>query len=150
MRNSVEIRNVFNILSLKQIFRKRKTFFKKLEYSFLVESTNIEKATFLYKTILSEANVKINRMESTKCTYHKEWHFIFKIITTLFFWKFYFSLRTFYNEFIWYTNYLNAHIRTFFMHCSFVWGCCFPVSILKQHLLRNCYLAFLSILLIIE
>ena len=29
-------------------------------------------ATFPYKTVLSEANVKANRMGSTKCTYQKE------------------------------------------------------------------------------
>ena len=43
-----------------------KTFFKKLEYSFLVESTKIENAIFLYIIALSEANVKTNGMGSTK------------------------------------------------------------------------------------
>ena len=38
------------------------TFFKKLEYRFLVESTKIENASFPYKTVISEAklNVKAN------------------------------------------------------------------------------------------
>ena len=45
---------------------------KKLEYNFLVESTKIDNITFPYKTALSEANVKTNRMGSTKLTYHKE------------------------------------------------------------------------------
>ena len=49
-----------------------KTFFKKLEYRSLAESTKIENASFLYKTALSEANVKTNSMVSTKWTYHKE------------------------------------------------------------------------------
>ena len=44
---------------------KTKTFFKKLEYCFLVESTNIENATIPYKS-LSVANVKTNWIESTK------------------------------------------------------------------------------------
>ena len=35
-----------------------KTFFKKLEYRFLVEITKIENASFTYKTTISEANVK--------------------------------------------------------------------------------------------
>ena len=48
------------------------TLFKKLEYRFLVESTKIDNITFPYKTALSEANVKTNRMGSTKLTYHKE------------------------------------------------------------------------------
>ena len=38
--------------------------FKKLESCFLVESTKIENITFPYKTALSEANVKTNRMGS--------------------------------------------------------------------------------------
>ena len=66
MRQSVEILNVFNTLTLKQIFWKTKTFFEKLENRFLVESTNIENASFLYKAAISEVNVKTNRMLSTK------------------------------------------------------------------------------------
>ena len=53
-------------------FLKKQTFFKRLEYRFLVESTKIENATFQYKTDLSEANVKTNRLGSTKWIYHKE------------------------------------------------------------------------------
>ena len=49
-----------------------KSFFKKLEQGFLVESTKIENASFPYKTAISEANVKTNRMVSTKWTYQKE------------------------------------------------------------------------------
>ena len=48
------------------------TFSKKLEYRILVESTEIGNVTFLYKTALSETYVKMNRMKSTKWTYHKE------------------------------------------------------------------------------
>ena len=50
-----------------------KTFFKKLDYHFLVETTKIENTSFPLETALSEVNVKANRMESTKWTYHKEW-----------------------------------------------------------------------------
>ena len=53
----MEISNVFNTLTLKQIFWKTKTFFKKLEYGFLGESTKIENALFPYKRAISEANV---------------------------------------------------------------------------------------------
>ena len=42
----VEILNVLNTLTLKLIFWKTKTFFKKLEYRFSVESTKIENASF--------------------------------------------------------------------------------------------------------
>ena len=72
MWQSVGILNIFNILTLKQDFCKKKIFFKKLEHSFLVESTKIEKASYPYKTTISEANVKTNRMVNTKWTYHKE------------------------------------------------------------------------------
>ena len=43
-----------------------KTFFKTPEHRFLVERTKIEKTSFLYKTALSEANVKTNRMVTSK------------------------------------------------------------------------------------
>ena len=46
MKQSPKILNVFNTLALKQLFWKKKTFFKKLEYCFLVESTKIENRTF--------------------------------------------------------------------------------------------------------
>ena len=62
---SLEILNNFNT------FEKHKLF-KKLEYRFLVESTKIDNITFPYKTALSEASGKTNRMGSTKWTYHKE------------------------------------------------------------------------------
>ena len=42
------------------------TLFKNLEYRFLAESSKIDNITFPYKTTLSEANVKTNRMGSTK------------------------------------------------------------------------------------
>ena len=72
MWQSVEIFNVFNTVTLKQIFWKTKAIIKKLEHCFLVESTKIENASFPYKTAMSEANVKTNRIASTKWTYHKE------------------------------------------------------------------------------
>ena len=60
---------------MKQIFLKRKTFFKKLEYGYVVEPTKIEKVPFSYKTAISEANVKTNRMVSTKWTYNEKQSF---------------------------------------------------------------------------
>ena len=54
----MEISNVFNTLTLKQIFWKTKIFLKKLECHFLVESTKIENGSFPHKTVISEANVK--------------------------------------------------------------------------------------------
>ena len=60
MWESVKVSNVFNTLTLKEIFWRTKTFFKELGYRFLVEATKIEIAPFPFKTALSEANVKTN------------------------------------------------------------------------------------------
>ena len=46
MWQSLKILNVFNTLSVKTIFSKTKNFFKRLEYRFLVEITEIEKTKF--------------------------------------------------------------------------------------------------------
>ena len=43
-----------------------KTFFQKLVYRSLVESTKIENASLPYETAMSEANVKTNRIVNTK------------------------------------------------------------------------------------
>ena len=118
MWQSVEILNDFSTLTLKQIFWKMKTFFKKLENRFLVESTKIENPSFLFKTAISEANVKTNRMVSVKWTYHKDWVLP---VTTLFFWKLFFSLRNSYKELIWCTNDSNTHILTFYKPWSLTW-----------------------------
>ena len=81
----------FNILTLIEIFWKTKTFFKKLECLFLVETTKIENTSFPFKTTLSEANVKTNRIMNTKLIHHKDWSLT---VTALFFWKICFSFRT--------------------------------------------------------
>ena len=52
-------------------------------------------------------------------------------VTTLFFWKNFFSLRTSYKDSIWCTNNPNTHIHTFCKRWSFIWRYFFPVSILK-------------------
>ena len=75
MWQSLETLNAVNTLTSKQVFWKMETFFKKLEYHLLVESTKIENASFPYKSVKSEANFKANRMASTKWTYHKEGSF---------------------------------------------------------------------------
>ena len=60
---SVGVLNVFNTLTLKQIFWKTKNVFKRMEHPFLVESTKIENSSFPDKTAIPE--VKTNRMVST-------------------------------------------------------------------------------------
>ena len=61
-----------------------KTFFRKLEYHFLAETTKIESTSFPFKIALSEANVKTNIMVSTKLTYTK--HGVL-LVTAFFFGK---------------------------------------------------------------
>ena len=46
-----------------------------MEYRFLVETTKIKSTSFPFQTDLSEANVKKNKMATTKWTYHKKWSF---------------------------------------------------------------------------
>ena len=70
-----EILNLINTSTLKQIFWKTETFFKKLESCFLVESTKIENVSFPYKTAISEADVKVNGTVSAKWIYDKEGSF---------------------------------------------------------------------------
>ena len=53
-------------------FLENENLFQKAEYHFLVASTKIENASFPYKTVTSEANVKTNRMVITKRNYQKE------------------------------------------------------------------------------
>ena len=61
------ILNDFNTFNFEIDFLENENLFsKKLEYHFLVESTKIENASFPYKTAISKANVKTNRMVSTK------------------------------------------------------------------------------------
>ena len=72
----------FQYFNFQTNFLKNKNLFQKTGISFLVQSAKIETGIFPYKTALSEANVKINRMGSTKWTFHKERsfasnHFIF-------------------------------------------------------------------------
>ena len=73
MSQSANAFNVFNIFTLNQIFWTTESFFKKLEHRFLVRTTKIENPSFPFKTVMSEANVKTNRMATTKWAYHKEW-----------------------------------------------------------------------------
>ena len=68
MWQSAEILNVFKNFNFnfEVDFLENTNLFKKLEYHFLAESIKIEKASFSYKTAMSEANVKTNGMVSTK------------------------------------------------------------------------------------
>ena len=73
---SVKVSNVFNTLT----FWKTRTFFKKQENHFLIEATKIENTSFSFKTALSEAIVKTNRVVTTpnvyNCILRKHWSLI--------------------------------------------------------------------------
>ena len=136
MWQSMKILNVFNSLTLKQIFWKTKTFFKKLEDSFLVESTKIEKDWNHFHTklpyqkpILRQIKWWLQNVPVTKNGVLP--------VTTLFFWKFCFSLRSSIKELICCTSNPNAHSCSFRKHWSFIWPCFFPVSILKSEKLHQ-------------
>ena len=62
----------FQYLTLEQVVWKTKTSIKKLEYHFSIESTAIENATFPFRTALSKANIKGNRMRCAKWTDDKK------------------------------------------------------------------------------
>ena len=69
-----------------------------MEYRFLVKATKIENTSLPFKTALLEANVKTNRMATTKWTYHKELGFASN--SASFFWKICSSFRTSQKELI--------------------------------------------------
>ena len=119
---------VFNTLTLKKIFWKTKIFFKKLEYRFLV----LWLKTHHFHTKLPHQKPMIRQIEwwLQNGPIKKNGDLP---VTTLFFWKFCFSLRTSYKELVWCAQNPNVHIRTFCKRWSFIWRYFFPVSILKSN-----------------
>ena len=115
---TVKILNVLNSLSWNRFPGKRKTFSKKLGYRFLTESTKIENSSFAYETVISEANVKINKVVTTKSTYRKERSFASNYFVFL---KILFHFKKSCKELICCTNNPNTHICTFCKRWSFIW-----------------------------
>ena len=118
----------FNTLTLIQIFSKTKTFFEKLEYHFLVETTKIENTSFPFKLLcqtpmLRQIEWRLQNWPTTNSGVLP--------VTALFFWEICFSFSTSCKELIWCTNDPNVHIRIFRKSWSLIFGCFFPVSILK-------------------
>ena len=64
----------FQYFNFETNFLENENLFQKTD-RFLAETTKIENTSFPFKTALSEANVKTNRMATIKWTYHKEWSF---------------------------------------------------------------------------
>ena len=65
----------FQYFNIETDFLENENFLEKLDPCFLVERIKTEKASFSYKTTISEANVKINRMVTTKWDYRRELSF---------------------------------------------------------------------------
>ena len=59
-------------------FLENENLFQKTGVPSLVETTKIENTSYQFKTALSEANVKTNRMATKKSTHHKGWSFASK------------------------------------------------------------------------
>ena len=125
MWQSVEIVNIFNTLTLKQVFVKMKTFLKNRSTAFYLKALRLK--TYHFHTKLPYQKLMLRQTEwsvqNRPITKNRPLS-----VTTLFFWKFCFSLRTSYKELIWCTNDPNVHILNFFKHYSFVWQCFFHVS----------------------
>ena len=64
-------------------FLKNESLFQKGGVPLFWLKVRIENTTFPYKTALSEANVKANRMGSTRWTYHKKRSFASKYFSFL-------------------------------------------------------------------
>ena len=62
----------FQYFKFETDFLENENLFQKTGVPFLVDCTKIENALFPYKTAISEANVKTNRIASTRWTHHKE------------------------------------------------------------------------------
>ena len=62
----------FQYFNFETDFLENENLFQKTEVPFLFESTQIENASFAYKTAISEVNAKTNKMVSTNLTYQKE------------------------------------------------------------------------------
>ena len=74
----------FQCFNFKTNFLEKENLFQKTGVPILVQSTKIENASFSYKTVMSEANVKTNTIVRTKWTYHTEQVLP---VTTLFFFE---------------------------------------------------------------
>ena len=111
----------FQCFSFKKIFLKNaKTLFKKLEYGFLVEILRLKAHHFHTKLSCQKPMLR-----------HIEWGVQNRrFASSLFFRKFCFNFITSYEELIWCINTTQVP-NAFRKRQSFIWGCFFPVSILK-------------------
>ena len=111
---------------MKQIFWKTKTFSKKRGYRF-----SLRLKTHHFHTKLTYQKPMLRQIEWWEQSGPITKNGVLPV-TTLTFWKCYFSLKTSYKELISCTNDQYAHICTFCKRFSFISWCFFPVIILKD------------------
>ena len=104
---SLEILNIFN--TLRPIFSKTKTFFKKLEYRFLLKVIGL-KTHFPTKLPCQKPTLRWIKWRVQDEPIRKNGGLL---LSALFFWKYCYCLINSYKELIWCTNYINVHIHTF-------------------------------------
>ena len=139
----------FQYFNFETEFSENKHLFSK-NYPFLAENTKIQNATFPYKNTLSEANAKTKRMVCTnrmgrqvECAVQNGPITKNRIlrVTTLFFWKFCFNIRTS-------SGRVDLMCRLpkcpypHFSCFSFIWGCFFRMSMLNFKQIYYTYLIF--------
>ena len=129
MWQSLEILNVFNTITLKQILWKTQTLFKKLEYWFLVESTKTENTKLLcQKSMFIQTKWGVQNGLFVKNGVMP--------VTILYFRKFCFSLRP--RIKIWFeVPTIQMAIFMLFKRWKFLWGCFFSVSIFNSRKIYN-------------
>ena len=116
----------FQYFNFETDFLENENLFQK---AFLDESIKIENTSFPYKLPYQKSMLRQTKWWLQNGPIKKN---EVLPITSLYFWKFCFSLRTSYKESICYTNNRNANICTFCKRWSFIWRSFFPVSILKS------------------
>ena len=87
----------FEYFNFETTFLKNEIFFQKTKVQFFSLNTKIENASFPFKTVMPEVNLKANRMGVRNGSIKKNGVLP---VTALFFQKFCFSLRTFCEELI--------------------------------------------------
>ena len=133
MWQSVEILSVFNTLILKQIFWKAIIFFSK-NWSTVYQFRVLRLKMHHFRTKLPYQKPMLRQIEWWVQNGPITKNGVLPV-TTLFFWKCYFSLGTSYKELIWFTNDSNPHIRIFCNRWSVIWQCFSPLSILNYKMI---------------
>ena len=116
----------FQYFNVETNFLENENLFQKIWVLFFSWNHKIENTSCPFKTVLSEANLKTNRMVTTKWTYHKEWSF-----ATSLFGKSVSVLEPL-TDFIGCTNASNTHI-------CILCKCCYTSAILRYLYLNNIF-----------